>query len=83
MTNQEKRMMGLARNTHIVTEIRIKLLNTGQVQVTGPLGQTKLCEEMLNESFKVVRSFKAETQAQEEGGTADILVPESRIILPS
>lgn len=62
------------RANDAICEITIRLLRTGQVQVSGPLGKAAMCKEMLREAVKVVDGFQAEIQKK-------IVTPEENVII--
>ena len=68
MSNHAKRIASRPK-----AEIIIRLMPTGQVQVTGPLAKDKLCLKMLREAERVIRKFQQEIAKQ-------IVTPEQRAI---
>ncbi|MSR15340.1 MAG: hypothetical protein EXR86_12410 [Gammaproteobacteria bacterium] len=60
-----------------IREIRLVLFSNGQLQMTAPMEERKLCEQMLEEAGKTLAGYHATSTEEEQGGEA------SRIILPN
>jgi hypothetical protein len=69
MSNHLKRVQRAVR-----CEIIIKLLESGQVQVTFPMGKNALCQEMLKEAGTVIRT-------NNDGQDGQILTPGQQAIV--
>lgn len=86
MTNRELRAQGLPHNlptSHVAARMVITVMRDGRTSVTGPLGNKKLCMAILNDAANVINQFNPQSEEQEQKPDAAIIVPDSKIILPS